>query len=926
MTATPDAINWEKIRVRATKFVEKWHGETSETAEAQSFWNDFFEIFGRTRRGIAFYEFQARRYEKRQGKLQSTVAGRIDMLWPGVLAVEHKSAGKSLDEGEKQLYVYINDLPDDLKPAFGLVCDFSHFRLINISAKTVHDFRLSDLPSKAELFGFFIEHEKKIFALELQANHDAAELMGDLYDAMKSHGHYKDIDLFLMRVLFCLFADDTGIWEKDLFLSHVEQYTGEDGTMTGAVLAEIFGVLNMCEKNRPHTLSSALAKFPYINGGLFSERIDIVSFDQGMRSVLLEACRFDWKKISPDIFGALFQSVRDVEARRTGGEHYTSEENILKIIRPLFLDNMEKEIRRANGNRAKLQKLHDKIATVCFLDPACGCGNFLIVAYRELRRLEMEILLRLYPNIKTLDIGALCRVNVDQFYGMEIDSFPANIAQTALWMVDHQMNLEISNFFGNYFTRIPLTVSPRIHCINALRTEWTNIVSPEDVSYILGNPPFVGKQYRTKSQREDMAMVFKGADGTGTLDYVASWYMKTARYIQGTDIQCAYVSTNSITQGDQVAPLWGALYGEGAKIRFAYRSFKWSNEESNVAMVSVVIIGFSQYKPKAYHIYEYDSETGQTHKFNAANINAYLYDAADVLVKSSSSPLCQVPKIIFGSMPNDDGNLLLTEEERRTLIESDSRAASFVRPIIGAQEFLSGEKRWCIWLDGAEPSAFRGIAGIKARLKEVEKYRLRSVRSATQQLAQAPHLFGEIRQPASTYIMIPLNSSEYRKYIPIGFVKKRNIVLNSCAMIPGGDLYHFGVMSSAMHMAWMRAVAGRLESRYRYSNKLVYNTFPWPENITAAKRQKIMKCAQEVLDVRKKHSASTLADMYSNMPRDLAAAHRALDIAVDRAYRRQPFTGEGNRIEYLFSEYSRLTAPVIPVPKKRRSSRRKIED
>ena len=922
LIATPDAINWEKIRARATKFVEQWRGETSETAEAQSFWNDFFEIFGRTRRGLAFYEHQARHYVKDQGKLQSTVVGHVDMLWPGVLAVEHKSAGKSLNKAVEQLYSYINDLPDELKSAFGLVCDFSRFRLIDFNGEKIHNFNLSELPSRVELFGFFIEHEQKTFALELQANRDAAELMGNLYDTIKKHGHYQDIDRFLMRVLFCMFADDTGIWEKGLFLSYLENNSTSDNGMTGAVLAQVFDVLNTREQNRPRNLSPELAKFPYINGGLFSEKIGMASFDKEMRDVLLDACRFDWGKISPDIFGALFQSVRDAETRRAGGEHYTSEANILKVIRPLFLDSLERKIRRANGDKAKLKKLHDKIASMRFLDPACGCGNFLIVAYRELRRLEMEILLRLHPKKQALDIGALCKVNVNQFYGMEIDSFPANIAQTALWLVDHQMNLEVSRAFGNYFTRIPLTVSPNIHCVNALQMEWSDIVSPSEASYVFGNPPFVDRKNRQPAQQKDMEIVFNKFPGAGNLDYVAAWYVKATHYISGTGICCAFVSTDSITQSSQASILGGMLNFQKFNIYFAHRSFKWSNEGGQEAQVRVVIIGFSSQKSRTKIIYDYSDSQDEPQAISAGNINFYLNDSPDTLVKSRSKPLCDVPEMITGSNPIDKGWLLFSEEEKREFVKSAPRSAKFFRPAIGGEDYLKGVYRWCLWLEKENPSEFRKIAPIMEHVKQVKKFRMSSSRKETQKLAAFPHIFGEIRQPKSKYLVVPQTSSGARHYIPMGFETKRTIALIKCYLIPNANLYHFGVLSSSMHMAWTRAVCGRLGEGYSYTVKLVYNNFPWPENVTDAKRKKIMECAKRVFDIRKNYAGSSLGDMYSSMPRDLVEAHRALDNAVDRAYRQQAFTNENNRKEYLFTAYERLNAPIVPPPKKRRSQRK----
>ncbi len=914
-----DDIDWTQIVYKATLFAENYQTETSETAEAQTFWNDFFEIFGRTRRGLAVYEYHARTgRDDKQNQLTRTL-GRIDMLWPGVLAVEHKSAGINLDDGKKQLLHYINGLTDDRKPRYGLICNFTDFRLIDFKTEVTSNFTLGELPQNVEKFVFFIEHEREQFALKLEANKGAAELIGNVYDALVAGGYDHKIDRLLMRLLFCMFADSTGIWRRGLFLEFLSTRTSKDGSDLGACLEHIFEILNKEQSVRQKNLDSSLQEFSYINGGLFADRLDIAAFDRSTRDVLLNACRFDWKHISPDIFGALFQSVRDSHARRSGGEHYTSEEDILKIIRPLFLDKLRSELERAGKNKQKLKKLHDKIAALRFLDPACGCGNFLIVAYRELRLLEMEILLVLYPDIKTMNIDALCRVNVNQFYGIEIDSFPAGIAETAMWLVDHQMNIEISEKFGNYYNRIPLTVSPHIRCGNALRIEWESIIPASELSYILGNPPFVDRKNRAfnPEQKKDMHFVFKG-EKAGNLDYVAAWYMKTARYISGTDIQCAFVSTDSIVQSMQVGVLWKFLNAEKIKINFAHRSFKWNNQAGNVAQVRVVIIGFGVKEQRNKIIYDYPDPKGEPRKILAATINPYLKDEPHILVVRRDKPLGNVPEMNSGSNPLDNGHLLFSPEEKKEFLDREPNAREFIRPAIGGKEFVNGSERWCLWLEDANSSVFRKIRPIKERLDKVEQYRrYESTRKNTQELANNPHLFGENRQPNTRYLVVPQTSSGARTYIPMGFASKQKIALIKCQVVPKADLYHFGVLTSAMHMAWVNALCGRLGGGYSYTASLVYNTFPWPTNITEAQKEKIKICAQEVLDTRKNHSAS-LGDMYSNMPRDLISAHKALDIAVQSAYRKKKFDDDRQRLEYLFSEYQSLTAPVIPKEKKRR--------
>ena len=916
------SIDWGRIRARAAVFARDWEGETSETAEAQSFWNDFFKIFGRTRRGLAWYEYHA----KTLGIASSTQkslpgsGGRVDMLWPGVLAVEHKSAGKDMRAGEEQLRKYIDALPEAVKPRYGLVCDFARFRLIDSQVGGFHDFTLAELPQNAQHFEFFVESRHRQVTLQLQASEKAVQLMGSIYDALSGYG--KDIDDLLMRLLFCMFADDTDIFEKGAFLDFLMNHTKENGDDLGSQLISLFDILNTQLSARQKNTPLYLRKFPYINGDLFANPIKVARFNAKIRHALLEACHFDWSQISPDIFGSLFQIVRDAEIRHKSGEHYTSAENILKAIRPLFLDDLRGEFEKAGRNERALRKLHDKIASMRFLDPACGCGNFLIVAYRELRQLEMEIISLLAPG-RALDIRTLTRVNVHQFHGIEIDSFPARIAQTAMWLTDHQMNRETSAMLGEHYVRFPLEVSPGIVTGNALTMDWRNIVKPEELSYIFGNPPFVDRKNRSQSQRSEMKGVFGDANGIGNLDYVSAWFVKAAKYIRGTGIRCAFVATDSITQSMQAAVLWPALYAEGVKIDFAHLPFKWHNEAPDNAQVHVVVVGFGIGDKNGKQIFEHDDGQDEPQAKKAANINAYLMDCFDVLVKPChAKPIsCSVPAMMSGSNPIDNGHLLLSPEEKREMVRQAPQAAQFIRPVMGGEEFLSGAKRWCLWLTngGAKPSVFRKIAPIRERVQKNKKFREDSDREATRELAKIPHLFGEDRQPDSDYLVVPQTSSGSRHYIPMGFVSKKTVALIKCQIVPKANLFHFGVLSSSMHMEWVRVVGGRLGGGYSYTATLVYNTFPWPEDVSHSQKERIKKCARAILSVRKKYAHTNLGDLYSAMPADLSKAHKALDAAVDRAYRSRKFKEKGQeRIEYLFSEYLRLTAPAIPKPKKKR--------
>ena len=893
--------DWEMITKHATAFVNEWKNENRENAESQTFWNQFFEIFGRSRRGLAIYEYHAKRNPR--------LSGRIDLLWKGVLAVEHKSAANSLDEGEQQLHDYILNLSDEDKPRYGLVCNFRHFRLIGFQEKQIYNFPLAELPDNVKLFEFFIEHERQQFVLELQASMDAVALMGDIYDALINVNYQGEIDRLLVRLLFCMFAEDTGIFNRRAFFDYVDKTTAADGGNLGPQLEWFFNILNTPPAERQKTPNSMIENLPFVNGKLFAQSIGMAAFDRQTRQTLLEACLFDWSKISPDIFGALFQSVND-DKRRESGAHYTSEDNIMKVIAPLFLDELYAELNLAADDDAALQQLHDKIAALRFLDPACGCGNFLIVAYRELRRLETEILRRIYAYQSVQNLDNICRVKVSQFYGIEIDSFPAHIAEAAMWLVDHQMNMEASNILGGHLSRIPLTISPTIVHANALETDWRTIVMPKHLSYILGNPPFVGNYLRGKTQKADMERIFNG-NGAGVLDYVCAWYMKAACYIADTDIRCAFVSTNSITQGEQVAPLWNLLYAKGIKIHFAHRTFRWNNDSDGDAHVYVVIIGFGNHVAKQKYIYDYADIRGKPNKRAAKNINAYIQDAPDILIAPRRQPICDMPLMMRGSGPTDNGNFLFSEKEKRDFLKIAPTAAPFMRRVISGKEYLSGKRRWCLWLAEVKPEAYKKIPAIQERVDKVKSFRENSKAVTAKKNAKTPHLFQSIRQPGKNYLLVPRVSSENRQYLALGFIPKDYIALDSCIMLPDGNLYHFGVMSSSMHMTWVRAVAGRLKSDYRYSNTLVYNTFPWPQNITVAQKDKIAACARAVLEARKNHNL-TLGKMYSIMPPNVLSAHQSLDRAVDRAYRREKFADENARLVFLFDEYRRLSAQSSP--------------
>jgi len=909
-------ISLNEIRSRALQFSKEWKDANNEKAEAQTFWNEFFEVFGITRRRVASFEVPAKKTDG-QG-------GFIDMLWKGNCLIEHKSRGKDLDRACRQAFDYFPGIKEEDLPKYVIVSDFARLRVYNLDEGTHIEFKLKDLAHNIHHFGFISGYQKTTYKEEDPVNIEAALRMGKLHDLLKEigyEGHH--LEIYLVRLLFCLFADDTSIFEKDCFRQYIEQRTNEDGSDLANHLAELFQVLNTPENKRLRTLDESLAQFPYVNGKLFDETLPIAAFNKDMRQLLIKCCYMDWSKISPAIFGSLFQSVMDPKKRRNIGAHYTSEKNILKLIKPLFLDELQAEYEVIKSNPYKLKEFHKKLSTLKFFDPACGCGNFLVISYRELRLLEIDILRALLKKgEKFLDIHTQVWIDVDQFYGIEIEEFPARIAEVALWLIDHQMNMIISEEFGQYFVRLPLKKSPNIANVNALRVDWKEIISPKKLSYILGNPPFGGARLMNKIQKSEIVDTFSNIKGASNLDYVSAWYQKAASYIQGNnDIKVAFVSTNSITQGEQVGILWKHLFNSfGIKINFAHRTFKWSNEARGQAGVFVVIIGFSNIEFRNKVIWDYETPISEAHEINAKNINPYLVDAADIFIESRRKPLCNVPEISFGNMPNEGGYFLLDDEEKQKIISDFPCSAKYIKPLLSADQFINGENRWCIWLLNADPAEVNQCAGIKHRINLVKQMRENSKRDATRKLAEIPSLFGEIRQPKNNYILIPRHSSERRKYVPMGFFTPDFIVSDSCLAVDDAKLYHFGILTSVMHMIWMKYICGRIKSDFRYSNLLVYNNFPWPKKPSKKNIEDVEEKTQKILYVRAKFPNSSLADLYDplTMPLELLKAHGELDKAVDLCYRPHTFTTESNRIEYLFGLYNEYTTPLTAKKKKKK--------
>ena len=892
------ALSWNEIKNRAINFSKEWEKEQREHAESQSFWNDFFNIFGISRKRVASFEEPVKKLGEQRG--------RIDLFWKGTLLVEHKSRGKDLAKAYTQAMDYFPGLKEAELPKYILISDFETFKLYDLEEDKNYEFTLNELYKNVHLFGFIAGYTKHKVVAEDPINIQAAQMMGKLHDKLKDVGYDgHSLEVFLVRLLFLGFAEDTSIFEKRAFLEFLENKTSEDGSDLGSKLTELFQVLNTPFEKRLKNLDESLATFPYVNGKLFEEFLPIPSFDSKMREILLECCYLDWSKISPAIFGSLFQSIMDKEHRRNLGAHYTSEANILKLIRPLFLDELYEKFEKVKKNKKQLAEFHKELSTLHFLDPACGSGNFLIIAYRELRILELEILKILYSE-NVLDISSIVWCDVDQFHGIEVEEFPAQIAQVAMWLIDHQMNMMISEHFGQYFVRLPLKKSANIVHANSLQISWEDVISKEKLTYILGNPPFIGKQLQNKEQKDDMARIFNKVQGAGVLDYVTAWYLKASKYIQGTNIKVAFVSTNSIVQGEQVGILWKELFSNyGIKIHFAHQTFNWSNEAKSNAAVHVVIVGFASFDTTNKKIFEYENIKAEAHEKIVKNITPYLVEGDDIVIEKRRKPICDVPNISFGSMPNDGGNFLLTDEEKEELIKQEPLSEKYIKPLLSASEFLNGKNRWCLWLEDLNPNDLKSMSLVKQRVENVKKLREESSREATKKLAEYPTLFGEIRQPKSEYIGIPLNTSGNRIYIPFGYFPKDFISNNTMSVVAKSSLFHFGVLTSIMHMSWIKYICGRIKSDYRYSNELVYNNYPFPKNVSEKQKKAVEEKAQNVLNIRSQFSDCSLADLYDplSMPPNLKKAHQELDKAVDNCYGSKLFKNDKERIEFLFGLY-----------------------
>ncbi len=915
----------------AKRFAKRWEGRGAEQRDDRSFWLQLLMDVFRVDDPFAVIEFQ------KPVKMESSTRF-IDAFMPATrVLIEQKgvdvdlnkkyrqSGGAELTPYEQALRYDQYMLPDE-HPRWIVGCNFRSFQIHNMNRRfdAPEVILLKDLAEEYSKLSFITDAKRLHIQREQKVSMEAGEIVGRIYDALRkqyispdSEHAKRSLNILCVRFVFCLYAEDAGIFKKDQFHDYLKDMSTED---IREGLIKLFKVLDTPETERDPYLKKSLAEFPYTNGGLFRDQdIEIPMFTDEIKEILVEHASddFNWSSISPTIFGSLFESTLNPETRRKGGMHYTSVENIHKVIDPLFLDDLKGELQdildngRSDIRRRKLYEFQDKLASLKFLDPACGSGNFLTETYLSLRRLENTVLRELTDGNMVLDLDEnLIKVSISQFYGIEINDFAADVARTALWISEAQMLEETRNIVQREMDFLPLKSNANIRTGNALRIDWNEVVAPEELDYIMGNPPFLGYSLQDESQKQDLLSVLVDEKGkpyktAGKVDYVSAWYFKSAVMMQeNSRIKAALVSTNSITQGEQVAAIWAPLmYRFGVHINFAWRTFIWDSEANQKAHVHCVIIGFSVgNQPKRSKIFDGDDEIDVSH------INGYLIDAGDIIIESRNKPLCDVPEIVKGSSPVDGGNLIIEAEDYSAFVESEPEAKQFVRRFLGAREFLHGLPRYCLWLDGIEPSVLNRLHQVKERVRRTRDFRLSSSKEATRKYADYPMRFMEVRQPDTDYIIIPRHSSENRDYIPMGYMNKDVICGDANILLPFASLFHFGILESIVHMAWMRVVCGRIKSDYRYSNDIVYNNFPWP-TLTEAKKEAIEKTAQGILDARAIYPDSSLADLYDDltMPVELRKAHRANDVAVLEAYGFPKDATESDIVARLFKMYQELT-------------------
>ena len=891
-------MNDLEIKKKVKAFAEYWADKGYEKGESQKFWLDLLEhVLGipNARDYITFED---------QVKLDHTsfIDGFISATH---VLIEQKGRNKDLRKAIKQsdgtlltpfqqAKRYSAELPYSQRPRWIITCNFQEFLIYDMEKPNgePESILLKNLAKEYYRLEFIVNSENENIKKEMEISIKAGEIVGILYDALlkqyneKDEEEFKSLNELCVRLVFCLYAEDSGLFgEKLAFHNYLQSFSVKD---TRRALIDLFKVLDTKLEERDKYLDEELAKFPYVNGGLFAnEHIIIPQLTQEIVDIILHKAseNFDWSEISPTIFGAVFESTLNPETRRSGGMHYTSIENIHKVIDPLFLDNLKEELEKIKEvkveklRKQQLEAYREKLSKLTFLDPACGSGNFLTETYISLRRLENEALITQTRGQTIFDLGDVIKVSIGQFYGIEINDFAVTVAKTALWISESQMMKETEMIVNRQLEFFPLKSYANIVEGNALRIDWNDVVSKEKLSYIMGNPPFVGGMMMSKEQKQDIVNVVGDIKGVGELDFVSGWYYKATEYIKGTNIEVAFVSTNSICQGQQAVTMWKPLFQKGIKIQFAYRTFVWDSEAQQKARVHCIIVGFSYINRNKKIIFDNDRVR------IVSNVNSYLTDTADIFVESISKPICNVPAIKFGSMPRDGGGFVLSDEEKAELIKKEPLAERWIHPYIGAYEFINNKSRWCLWLLGANPHEIKQCPTVMKRIEFVKNFRLASVAEGTRKFAETPTLFCQIAQPNTDYIAVPKTSSEKRKYIPIGFLDKNVIASDLLFLIPNAKLYHFGILTSNVHNAWMRMLCGRLKSDYRYAKDIVYNNFPWPTP-TEKQKEDIEKTAQMILDARKLYSDCSLADLYDEvtMPPELRKAHQLNDKAVMEAY------------------------------------------
>lgn len=920
---------------RANAFVAKWKNEKHEKSASQSWWNDFFDVFGVDRYSTAVFERKARR-------ASTGNHGSVDVFMPGVMIAEMKSFGKDGGKAEIQAEDYLagGDITPAEMPRYIVSSDFNEIQITDLEAPfdTPIRFPIAKLPRYIPRFAFLSGYHAPVRSTAAQEAVSVkvakevgklyGDLMGDLDPGVAGHDS-EQAAIFMTRLLFLMYGDDAdGLWEPRAFAKFINECTAEDGSDTGVQIAMLFQILDTPKAQRSARLDDRLAVFPHVNGGLFKDRVQIPTFDKPMRKALLKAMDVGWRDVSPAIFGSFFQGISSRAIRREQGEHYTSEANILKTLRPLFLDNLEERLQGAWHSAKELMALHEAIGKMQYFDPACGCGNFLIVAYRDMRDLELRLLERLRvltgQDHKALDGTWELKVSPEQFGGIEINWWPAKIAETAMFLVDHQANQRMAQTLGSAPERLPITVAARIIHGNALRVDWNDVFKPNDSTYVFGNPPFIGQKEKTDEQTEDMKIAW-GKRYDGYLDYVTGWHAKAINYLQSTkSARFAFVSTNSITQGQPVAALFQPILDEGWRIAFAHRTFAWSSEASQAAAVHCVIVGFDKGKASP-RLFDYEKPKSAPVEVAVQHINPYLIDGPDVFVTKRSNPISKVlPPVDVGSKALDWKNLTVLAKDYDE-VSKDPVILKYLRPFIGGDELINNIPRWCIWLKNLETSDLNKSRALQQRIKNVQTLRENSDDAGANKAASTPHLFQNDRQPDGDYLAIPNTFSENRRYMTVGRLPVSTIAAIKLFTAPDPDGFLFAVISSSMAITWQKMVGGRIKSDPSFSNTLVWNNFPFPD-VTTAERQSIITAGKRILEVRESgaHTGKSLSDLYHplNMPPELVKAHDALDREIDRAFGFSKVPSESQRQEYLFARYLEMTelGKIIKTEKSRKKS------